>query len=143
MKELEAELEPVNTINRLALAMRTAPKAVSKVDTALSSEYVVSEDVLRAGELGLRTLKALDPKLRTQTVDIKHSGNVLLTIQNVFRGLSEAIEANYEVLDQKPEKDVPGAANAQMGSSNISSKPENVQPGASGEVDLALDKDKS
>ena len=97
--ELEQELEHINGFNRAVLTIKTAPRALEQVDSALSPVYDEPDHKLRAGELGLRTLKALDPKLRTQQIDLKHSGNVLLTISQANSKDSQAVEAMFEVVD--------------------------------------------
>ena len=112
LEDIQSDLEHVNTFNRAVLTIRSTPKAIDKLDTALTNDYGEPDHILRAGELGLRTLKAIDPKLRTQEVIQRHEGNVLLTIQSNFKNLLEEVEANYEVLPNPIEKIEPAPSQA-------------------------------
>lgn len=96
--EVQAELENINTFNRARIAIQASPGAIDKIVEGANGDYTEPDHKLRAWEMGLRTAKALDPKLRTQELRVQHQGNVLLTIQNTFKSLGEAIESQYEVL---------------------------------------------
>ena len=97
--QLDTEIEQLNTFHRAVLTVKAGPKSVERVMDAVKEGYDEPDHKLRAGELGLRTLKALDPKLRTQQIDLKHSGNVLLTISQANSKDSQAVEAMFEVVD--------------------------------------------
>ena len=104
MEELALELEHINTFNRARIAIKAGPAAVDRIIDGANGEYTEPGDKLKAWDMGLRTAKALDPKLRTQEVIQRHEGNVLLTIQSNLKSLLESVEANYEVLpDSKPQ----------------------------------------
>jgi len=97
--QLDTEIEQLNTFHRAVLTVKAGPASVEKVTEAVTTTYEEPDHKLRAGELGLRTLKALDPKLRTQQIDLKHSGNVLLTISQANQKDGQAVEAMFEIVD--------------------------------------------
>src|SRR4030065_2136390 len=98
-QELEPELEKLNLWDRAILTVNTAPKAINRVDKFLAVEPESQDILARQSAQGWHLLKVLDPKLRTQQIDLKHSGNVLLTISQANSKDSQAVEAMFEVID--------------------------------------------
>ena len=143
--DIQAELEDINTFNRARVAIKASPGAVDRVIDGANTEYTEPELKLKGWREGLRTLQALDPKLRTVQVNVTHQGNVLLTIQNATKGLLARIEANYEVVEDKIEPEPePSQTNYEANQPTITSpRAENVQPEPASRADLALERDKS
>src|SRR3972149_725926 len=115
MAEVIEELEHINTFNRARIAIKASPGAIDRIIDGANTEYTEPDQKLKAWREGLRTVQALDPKLRTVqhefsanvTIDLKGSigsalGYLSGLVPNVVEGLEQAEVIEPTIIPAEP-----------------------------------------